>query len=254
MITLSVTSTWHHWHVVKTLIANTEAKKWKRRKHLSRDWFTFSATSLISKIAGLTWAVKDYLRCKICVNAGALVCVGFVHNLLRRHPACLVMLDRQDATGDNDIDRIEQNSLNAEPSLDSSMPINQTNGKAVETKPVSETNGVLPHKETNGAASRKEKKRKLRTKEIQEMVSDGIATMKSDEKSGNSLQHLIGADPFLEYEDDPAITRALESSLWELKSLSNHYYNQVSTSNIVSTISNFYIEITSDLQNFAIWI
>lgn len=70
-----------------------------------------------------------------------MICIGFIHNLLRRHPACLVLLDCK--------------------------------------------------------------------KENPEV----------DEEEGN--------DPFLENEKDPAKTQALDSSLWELKSLSNHYYNQV---------------------------
>ena len=72
------------------------------------------------------------------------MCAGFIHNLLRRHPACLVLLDSPD-------------------------------------QPV----------------------------------------------EAGSLGEHTGQDPFLENEEDPAKTNALDSSLWELKSLSNHYYNQV---------------------------
>lgn len=79
---------------------------------------------------------------------GAVVCLAFVHNLLRRHPACIALLDKSPPAG-----------------------------KAA-------------------AAS-------------------------------------SGADPYLEEEADPSQSRALQSSLWELKTLSMHFYWQV-TSNYPS--------------------
>lgn len=69
--------------------------------------------------------------------AGALVCLGFVHNLLRRHPACLVLVDRKPAGNDP------------------------------------------------------------------------------------------GRDPYRAEESDPAASNALDSSLWEVEGLANHYYPQV---------------------------
>ena len=36
----------------------------------------------------------------------------------------------------------------------------------------------------------------------------------------------LGSDPYLDNEADPANSRAIESSLWEVKSLCNHYYVQ----------------------------
>ena len=78
--------------------------------------------------------------------AGALVCLAFVHNLLRRHPACNVLLNR--------------------PRLSSSA--------------------------ANGTVS----------------------------------EH---ADVFLGEEGDPVKSRAIESSLWEVESLRNHFCPQVGT-------------------------
>lgn len=71
-----------------------------------------------------------------------MVCLAFVHNLLRRHPACIALIDRQSAG----------------------------EGEAEEAS---------------------------------------------------------GRDPYRESETDPAKSQAVDSSLWEVKSLCNHYYPQV---------------------------
>jgi len=72
---------------------------------------------------------------------GALICLAFVHNILRRHQACLVLLDRPTPEGDD-----------------------------------------APQS---------------------------------------------GSDPYLDSQEDPAKSRAIESSLWEVQSLCRHYYTQV---------------------------
>ena len=69
-----------------------------------------------------------------------------MHNLLRRHPACLVLIDRQAPSG---------------PAADATEP------------------------------------------------------------------STLGKDVFLMEDPDPASSRAIESSLWEVKTLGNHYYYQV---------------------------
>lgn len=69
-----------------------------------------------------------------------MLCLAFVHNLLRRHPACLVLIDQ---------------------------PVNPEAGSS------------------------------------------------------------SGEDPYLEAESDPASSRAIESSLWEIETLTNHFYPQV---------------------------
>ena len=46
------------------------------------------------------------------------------------------------------------------------------------------------------------------------------------ENKGSDAEQAVGNDPYLESEADPAHSRAIESSLWEVKSLCNHYYVQ----------------------------
>jgi U3 small nucleolar RNA-associated protein 19 len=77
-----------------------------------------------------------------------MVSIGFVHNLIRRHPSCMVLL----------------------------------------------------HRPVPAAAT-----------------ADAAATA------------VVGADPYNESEPDPASSRAVESSLWELDALRRHYCPQVST-------------------------
>ena len=40
------------------------------------------------------------------------------------------------------------------------------------------------------------------------------------------VESALSDDPYLESASDPANSRAIESSLWEVKSLCNHYYVQ----------------------------
>ena len=47
--------------------------------------------------------------------------------------------------------------------------------------------------------------------------------------SAQALQDVSGVDPYNPGEDDPGRSRAIESSLWEVESLRNHYCPQVCT-------------------------
>eukprot|EP00983_Pelagomonas_calceolata_P051047 1142239-Pelagomonas_calceolata.AAC.2 len=46
----------------------------------------------------------------------------------------------------------------------------------------------------------------------------------------------LGSDPYDPQEEDPAKTRAVESSLWELQALRNHYCPQVGFEDIVDSV------------------
>ena len=56
--------------------------------------------------------------------------------------------------------------------------------------------------------------------------ADGAADV--EQHSGPKSDSPAGVDPYLENEPDPAKARALESSLWEIDSLRNHYCLQAS--------------------------
>ena len=106
--------------------------------------------------------------------AGAMLCVSFIHNLMRRHPkSCLPLIHRdRDVVGG-----VGVNIDNAE--------------------------------EDNTAAERDENVMK--------------------QKSSNNTIHRrsFDEDPYDFLTKDPAKSRALESSLWEMTALENHYFPQV---------------------------
>ena len=112
--------------------------------------------------------VRAHLRA-----AGAMVCIAFVHNLLRRHPATCVLLHRP-------VPRLP--------------PPEQASAS-----------GAGPSEKDAAAAG------------------NGAAT--SGDGQARSAAAL-GQDPYLADEEDPAESRAIESSLWEMDSLRNHYAPQ----------------------------
>lgn len=94
--------------------------------------------------------------------AGALLCLAFVHNIVRRHPACMVLLHRPTAGG--------------------------AGGAAAAAAGGSSSNG--------GSAAA-------------------------------SAAASAGVDVYDASEADPAKSRAVESSLWEVDALRNHVCPQV---------------------------
>lgn len=102
--------------------------------------------------------------------AGAMIAIAFIHNLLRRHPSCMVLLHNPRAQTGSDI-----TSTISEPLLDGGEQQQAKHGEGVEA---------------SGGAE-------------------------------------LGSDPYDPQEEDPAKTRAVESSLWELQALRNHYCPQV---------------------------
>lgn len=95
--------------------------------------------------------------------AGAMLAIAFIHNLIRRHPSCMVLLH---------------------------------NPAAPDAAAAASGRGAKQGGKKGGAAK-------------------------------SEVQQGPGADPFLENEQDPAQTRAVESSLWELEALRSHYCPQV---------------------------
>lgn len=107
--------------------------------------------------------------------AGAMVAVGFIHNLVRRHPSCIVLLHR----------------------------------------PVKSTAAAAGTAAAGGSGDDDQQQQR-------QQEEDGAA---EEQQQGQGL----GADPYDESEPDPARSRAVESSLWELAALRRHYCPQVST-------------------------
>ncbi|KAL6760944.1 CBF/Mak21 family-domain-containing protein [Haematococcus lacustris] len=117
--------------------------------------------------------IKRFARLSLqAPPAGALLAVAFIHNLIRRHPACMTMLHR--------------------PSQPASTPGHADAGGEGDVR------GLPPGSSMQPAAG------------------------KSDPQGP-------GCDVYLEGEEDPAKSRAVESSLWEVEALRTHFCPQVAT-------------------------
>ena len=107
--------------------------------------------------------------------AGAMLCVSFIHNLMRRHPkSCLPLIHR-----DRDV-------------VGGGGGVNIDNAE-----------------EDNTAAERDEN------------------VMKRKSSNNTTHRRSFDEDPYDFSTKDPAKSRALESSLWEMTALENHYFPQV---------------------------
>ena len=107
--------------------------------------------------------------------AGAMLCVSFIHNLMRRHPkSCLPLIHR-----DRDV-------------------LGGSGGGGINIDNADEDN-------------------------------DNAATERNDakEKINEHRKSSFDEDPYDFFTEDPAKSRALESSLWEMTALENHYFPQV---------------------------
>lgn len=124
------------------------------------------------------------------MRAGAMLCIAFVHNLLRRHPACNVLLHRP-----------------------SPKPPAAAAAAPQAGKPAA---GAEPQKSS-----------------ADEDAGEGAhAAAASQEQNGGpevaATPAAAGLDPYLPEEEDPAESRAIDSSLWEMDSLRTHYCPQAS--------------------------
>ena len=148
---------------------------------------------------------------------GAITCTGFVHNLLRRHPACQVLLHRP---------------------LPGAGPKSATSNTAAATHIATSTasedfvassRAGVEYISASGKAAHPTSIAK---------GSDLAAAAPSSEQSANknasgqpSAAHadvrVPGHDPYNAEEPDPAKSQALASSLWEVESLRAHYCPQV---------------------------
>lgn len=163
--------------------------------------------------------------------AGAMIAIAFVHNLLRRHPACTVLLHRQTLAA-------------LEPQKDAAGVTEHhelANGQQDSLAPVTER----PSEQSAGKASKKSRRALQQSataadmqqscrKPIESAAEEAAGPPAVEHRvSGSGAQHTTeggaapGQDVFDAAEDDPGKSRGIESSLWEIKSLRNHYCPQV---------------------------
>lgn len=60
---------------------------------------TLHCTGLVPAYTAAAFAKKMARLALFSPPAGAMTAIAFIHNLLRRHPSCMVLLDRASAAG-----------------------------------------------------------------------------------------------------------------------------------------------------------
>lgn len=153
----------------------------------------FLASGLVPAYTAAAFAKRFAHLALAAPPGGAMLAVAFIHNLIRRHPSCMVLLHRipsLPAAGSGSAGAAGGADVGAGP----------RGGDA-------EADG-LP----NGAAKR--------SKLAQQQAAQQLG-------SSSAAAPALGVDPFIEGEHDPGASRAVESSLWELSALRQHYCPQV---------------------------
>ena len=195
--------------------------------------------------SSLFWAFSAWQMWR-CMPAGAMTAIAFMHNLLRRHPACTVLLHRppstasvaQDPSGDS-TEHINAASarqdapaaLMPEQPAASCWGMNPAEGKAAEKRRKAlEQDGMQPGSDSGG------QRHSGAPSESAHALCNGTSAAEAGEQGVQAQssvpgpqQMTAGVDVYSVAEDDPAKSRAVESSLWEIEALRNHYCPQVST-------------------------
>lgn len=142
--------------------------------------------------------------------SGCVFSVALIFNLLRRHPACRYLIHN---------------------------PLEEANNEGEKGKGVAgadnKTSLVLSRLGLNLAAAKAKAEEKAEEEAEEEEVKgedndDQDNDEEAAEESSDEEEMPPGVDPYDHNEEDPALSQANESSLWELKSLCNHYIPAVS--------------------------
>ncbi|DBB17430.1 TPA: hypothetical protein ACH3X3_014459 [Trebouxia sp. C0006] len=180
--------------------------------------------------------IKKFARLAVTAPPpGAIIAIAFIHNLLRRHPSCSVLLNKP-------LSSTSHSSAAAAPKAASTAsqdaavtPVANMAAAAAQTS--------LPHTLTNGHSKGHVKgdDTSSSSQADEDSSSDSLAAggaavdearVQTQEAAVSGVGSAgviggVGQDVFDEDEADPAKCRAIESSLWELESLKHHYYHAV---------------------------
>ena len=199
---------------------------------------------------------------------GCLFALAFVYNLLLRHPACIKLVQADaglspfDAIGaarasaptgstageddDADNDGDEAGDSEAEASNQTTKKGKKgkkggrKKGKELATAAVAATTDGDEDEEDPAPVLRRSSRRRKRVKSGNDNDdnnddgnndgNDDDGNSNGDAEAGNAVDvaDMVLRDPFDPDADDPAACGALESSLWELRALQNHYAPSVS--------------------------
>lgn len=170
-----------------------------------------------------------------------MIAVAFIHNLLRRHPSCSVLLNKPlsivpVASSTASLQPVNPHTAAANPAasaafgtvVHNSLPHTLTNGHSKE-RPLSDDSSDESSSQQDeddssdaeAAAEEADGEAAENVSQIQEATTLGVGILSGGDADA------VGQDVFDERETDPAKCRAIESSLWELESLRQHYYHTV---------------------------
>ena len=171
--------------------------------------------------------------------SGALVALAFIHNLIRRHPACMVLLHRSSGKGEDPgkAAGLLPATAAAAAAPPSSAAATAAAPAAPCPPPATARPGLEAVPQMNGHHVDVEDppRRVANGGGAHAAVAAGppataaatAATTTAASSTAAAAAAPAGADPYDPCEPDPAKSRAVESSLWELEALRNHYCSQV---------------------------
>lgn len=140
-----------------------------------------------------SYAALCHRLARLCLTApppGIMAAIAITHNLLRRHPGCIVLVHREGRS------------------------------RAVEGADDSRRGGGADPESEAGETSRAVAENGGRRNAQQEQEDDRPSTAGKPSASQSAARR---GDPYLAHEPDPAKSLAIHSSLWEFDAMRSHY-------------------------------
>lgn len=168
----------------------------------------------------MSQSVTDIMSVATSCVAGAIIAIAFIHNLLRRHPSCSILVNKPAIPP---------------PAASASFPAPTPTAVPAHKSTDASEERALPDANGNTHDSAHASSNESDAGSSDAETADVAAH--SDDRGGQTVAGAAGGgnigageDVFDDREVDPAKCRAVESSLWELESLRQHYYHAVRAS------------------------
>ena len=194
----------------------------------------------------------------LCCSAGAIIAIAFIHNLLRRHPSCSVLVHRPAAkrqahastmpAAQNNMQPVSDRSgqatqnghatANAQNGVQPNPPGKPSAGSSPASNPHAQQNGVPAYAVATSSDSDSDDDNDTSSSEAaaEQAAATTVPAAKADSSNqpatNGFVEGSVGEDVYDDAELDPAKSRAIESSLWEIDSLRQHYYHTVRTTRL----------------------
>jgi U3 small nucleolar RNA-associated protein 19 len=215
----------------------------------------FLASGLVPAYTVAAFA-KRFARLALSSSpAGAMLSLAFVHNLIRRHPSLMVLMHKplsaqQQEQHQQQLERLAAAQQQQEQQEEGDAGAADAGAAAPAAPAVAAAADKAANGHAaNGHAGHSSSSSSSSSSSDEESSSDDEAPQQRGRANGNGTQAqqaqqrgkqrqqqqaqqeaLLGSDPFDPSEEDPVKSRAVESSLWELTALKEHYSPQVSYS------------------------